>query len=90
MAPKDNFYVDLNDEVVRGAIVLHKGTLMYPPPAPATPPAAPAPPQPKPAAAKKVYHSLERVYSSTFVAVVLTSSLRCIAKVARHNKSTKY
>jgi NAD(P) transhydrogenase subunit alpha len=38
-------HINLDDEVVRGAIVLHDGKLMWPPPAPATPPTA-APPEP--------------------------------------------
>ncbi|MGB7069955.1 MAG: Re/Si-specific NAD(P)(+) transhydrogenase subunit alpha [Pyrinomonadaceae bacterium] len=36
----DGLQVDLDDQVIRGAIVLHEGTLMYPPPTP------PAPPEP--------------------------------------------
>lgn len=36
-------HIDLEDEVVRGAIVLHDGKMMWPPPAP---PAPPAPPEP--------------------------------------------
>ncbi|EPQ58348.1 NAD P transhydrogenase [Gloeophyllum trabeum ATCC 11539] len=36
------FAIDLNDEVVRGAIVVHKGTILPPAPRPAPPP----PPQP--------------------------------------------
>jgi NAD(P) transhydrogenase subunit alpha len=35
-----NLHVDLEDEVVRGAIVLHEGKMMWPPPLP------PAPPEP--------------------------------------------
>ena len=35
--------VDLEDEVVRGAIVLHNGKMMWPPPAPPTPAAPPEP-----------------------------------------------
>jgi NAD(P) transhydrogenase subunit alpha len=35
-----NLHVDLDDEVVRGAIVLHEGKMMWPPPLP------PAPPEP--------------------------------------------
>ncbi len=35
--------VDLEDEVVRGAIVLHDGKIMWPPPAPPTPAAPPEP-----------------------------------------------
>ncbi len=33
-----NLHVDLDDEVVRGAIVLHEGKTMWPPPMPAAPP----------------------------------------------------
>ena len=36
-------HVDLDDEVVRGAIVLHEGKMMWPPPAPPTPAAPPEP-----------------------------------------------
>ncbi len=35
--------VNLDDEVVRGAIVLHEGKIMWPPPAPPTPPEPPEP-----------------------------------------------
>ena len=35
--------IDLEDEVVRGAIVLHEGKMMWPPPAPPTPAAPPEP-----------------------------------------------
>ncbi|MEJ7624587.1 MAG: Re/Si-specific NAD(P)(+) transhydrogenase subunit alpha [Pyrinomonadaceae bacterium] len=38
--------IDLHDEVVRGAIVLHEGKMMWPPPAPPTPPEHVAPPEP--------------------------------------------
>uniref|UniRef100_A0A6A7FTN8 NAD(P) transhydrogenase, mitochondrial n=3 Tax=Hirondellea gigas TaxID=1518452 RepID=A0A6A7FTN8_9CRUS len=37
MTPKDDkssFYLDLEDDVVRGSMVLHKGELMWPPPPP--------------------------------------------------------
>ncbi|CAG0891215.1 unnamed protein product [Darwinula stevensoni] len=37
---KEHFYIDLNDEVVRGAIVLKGGELLWPPPPP--PPPSPA------------------------------------------------
>ena len=36
----DGLHIDLEDQVVRGAIVLHEGKMMYPPPTP------PAPPEP--------------------------------------------
>ena len=32
MGQKDHFNIDLNDEVVRGSIILNKGELMWPPP----------------------------------------------------------
>jgi H+-translocating NAD(P) transhydrogenase subunit alpha len=44
-----NFHIDLNDEVVRHALIVHEGTVVWPPPkkepppAPARPPAAAAP-----------------------------------------------
>jgi len=37
---EDGLHIDLEDQVIRGAIVLHEGKLMYPPPMP------PAPPEP--------------------------------------------
>lgn len=45
MGGAKSWHVDLDDAVVRGAIVLHEGQLVWPPPKPA---AAPAPPAPKP------------------------------------------
>lgn len=42
MGEKDHFYIDLEDEVVRGSIVLKDGQMMWPPPKPATPPPPPA------------------------------------------------
>lgn len=44
MGEKDHFDVDLEDDVVRGSIVLDQGKMMWPPPAPATPPVAPTQP----------------------------------------------
>lgn len=41
---KDHFNINLEDEVTRGAIVLHQGKLLWPPPAPKS---MPAPPPPK-------------------------------------------
>jgi NAD(P) transhydrogenase subunit alpha len=45
--------VDLEDQVVRGALVLHKGKLTYPPPVLATPPPAPEPGVPTRSTASK-------------------------------------
>lgn len=47
LGSKDHFYIDLSDDVVRGSIVLHNGTLTWPPPplkeAAPPPPSTPAP-----------------------------------------------
>lgn len=43
MTEKNNFVINLEDEVVRGSIVLHKGEVLPPPPVAAPPPAAPSP-----------------------------------------------
>ena len=42
MTEKDNFVVNLEDEVVRGSIILHKGEVLPPAPMAAPPPAAPS------------------------------------------------
>lgn len=39
-----NWHVDLNDEVIRGALVTHEGAITWPPPPLARPPEAPKPP----------------------------------------------
>lgn len=38
---QNHFYIDLEDEVVRGSIILDKGKLMWPPPKPVGPPPTP-------------------------------------------------
>ncbi|HIK14907.1 MAG TPA: Re/Si-specific NAD(P)(+) transhydrogenase subunit alpha [Leptolyngbyaceae cyanobacterium M33_DOE_097] len=43
MGGGEDYKVDVEDEVVRGALVLHNGEITYPPPKPATPPPAPTP-----------------------------------------------
>ncbi|XP_025089360.1 NAD(P) transhydrogenase, mitochondrial-like [Pomacea canaliculata] len=40
---KDHYNINLEDEVVRGSIILHEGKLMWPPPPPKVEPGAPAP-----------------------------------------------
>lgn len=47
MGGSENYTVNLEDEVVRGALILHEGKITWPPPKPSTPP---APPQPAPQA----------------------------------------
>ena len=55
---KDHYYLDMNDEVVRGSIILQNGELMWPPPKVANPSpvkaATPPPPKPKEAELKKL------------------------------------
>jgi len=52
MGKNEKYRVDVNDEVVRGALVLKEGLLMWPPPKPAAPPTPQKPPEAaKPAAA---------------------------------------
>lgn len=46
MGENGRFLVDLNDEVVRGSIVVHQGEVLPPAPRPAPPPVT-APPTPK-------------------------------------------
>lgn len=43
MGEQDHFYVDVEDDVVRGSIILNNGNLMWPPPKPVGPPPATAP-----------------------------------------------
>ncbi|MGD9904557.1 MAG: Re/Si-specific NAD(P)(+) transhydrogenase subunit alpha [Vicinamibacterales bacterium] len=49
MGGAKKFAVDENDEVVRGALVLHDGVLKWPPPKKEAPPPPPKPASPKPA-----------------------------------------
>ena len=54
MGGAKNYKIDENDEVVRGALILRDGTLMWPPPKKEAPPApAPAAASPKPPQAAK-------------------------------------
>ena len=41
MGGKGHFNIDLNDEVVRGSIILEEGQMRWPPPPTAAPPPAP-------------------------------------------------
>jgi NAD(P) transhydrogenase len=43
MSDKDSYYIDLEDEVVRGSIILHNGKLLWPPPPPKEIPVVAAP-----------------------------------------------
>jgi NAD(P) transhydrogenase subunit alpha len=50
MGGDEDYKIDVEDEVIRGALVLHKGEITFPPPKPSTPP-APSTPQPEQAVA---------------------------------------
>lgn len=52
-AASAQLHIDLDDEVIRGAIVLHEGKMMWPPPAPPTPAAPPEPGVPTKSSASK-------------------------------------
>jgi NAD(P) transhydrogenase subunit alpha len=43
MGGAENYKIDLDDEVIRGALVLHNGEITYPPPKPPAPPEASKP-----------------------------------------------
>jgi NAD(P) transhydrogenase subunit alpha len=43
MGRNDNYHIDLEDEVIRGALIVHEGEILEPPPKPAKPPEAPKP-----------------------------------------------
>lgn len=71
LGEKDHYNINLNDEVVRGSIILNKGELLYPPPPSAVP--APTPPPP----AKKEVKAVavpENPFNNT-----LKSALACTA-----------
>jgi proton-translocating NAD(P)+ transhydrogenase subunit alpha len=55
----EKFHIDMNDEVVRNAVVVHEGVVVWPPPRPELPPAPPKPASP-PAATVAVKQSKAR------------------------------
>jgi NAD(P) transhydrogenase subunit alpha len=69
------WHVNLDDEVIRGAIVLHEGRTMWPPPArtpdaAAPKPAPPKPAEPAPAAAAPITPAKKRTWIAEAVALV--------------------
>lgn len=83
MGGSEHFKVDLADEVVRGALVLHNGDITYPPPKPSTPaPAKPAQPQTiaQPVAAESAKPSQN--YNSVLMPVLLGAALLGIGLTA--------
>jgi NAD(P) transhydrogenase subunit alpha len=82
MGGAKSFHVDLEDAVVRGAIVLHEGKLVWPPPksAPANlPPAAKPMPMPVPVPPKTPVSHPWRSAAFALVAVVLLGLLGSVA-----------
>jgi len=52
MGGAEDYKIDYDDEVVRGALVLHEGKVTWPPPKPSNPSPTPSPSASKPAATK--------------------------------------
>lgn len=81
---KDHFYIDLNDEVVRGSIVLHDGKLLWPPPPPKVSAVPPPPPKPtvseaKPSVATKQEAQVPNYFKETLKkSLVYTAGLGSI------------
>jgi proton-translocating NAD(P)+ transhydrogenase len=71
MGPKDHYAIDLQDEVTRGAIVLHEGKNMFPPPVLAPLP----PPQPKQSRDTAVAVPVKSSYQSTLQTAMGTGAL---------------
>lgn len=77
MGGSQDYKVDYDDEVVRGALILHEGEVTWPAPKPATPPPAPAPAaqaQPTVVAKPKAEESSKGL-GSWFWMVLATSAL---------------
>ncbi|KAF5398139.1 Nadp transhydrogenase, partial [Paragonimus heterotremus] len=70
---KDRFYLNLEDEVVRGSLVLHDGELIWPPPAPPTPVASPPKPTPKPVVAVKLEPTPQSLFQSKLRSTLSTA-----------------
>ena len=76
-----NFHIDINDEVVRNALVVHDGTIVWPPPkkeAP-PPPARPLSPAPAPAPVAKRRTARTGLAVALAIATVLLIALGFIA-----------
>lgn len=64
LGEKQHFNINLEDEVVRGSIILHKGKLMWPPPPPPAP-VTPAVKTPTPEVEKKAEPALPNYFRNT-------------------------
>lgn len=91
---KNHFNINLNDEVVRGSIVLHNGELMWPPPAPTPPPIQQSTPKEKVEAltatpVKKEVSAFRNTLNSSLVCSAgLTTALGLGAISPNHNFTT--
>ncbi|KAL1490438.1 hypothetical protein ABEB36_013132 [Hypothenemus hampei] len=72
MGEKNHFNIDLNDEVIRGSIILEKGKLMWPPPKPTGPPAGL--PKKKDTETAKIVEILESPFKKTMNSALLTTA----------------
>lgn len=79
IGPKGHYHIDLNDEVVRGSIVLKDGELLWPPPPPKVVAAPPPPPTPVAAVAKGVKKEAE---VPDYFKATLKDSFLCTAGLA--------
>ncbi len=64
-----NYHLDLEDEVVRGSLVVHEGTVIWPPPAKPAPPAPAAAPAPKAPVAPKAAEPKSNIAGPAFAIV---------------------
>lgn len=76
MGGSEDYKIDYDDEVVRGALILHEGKVTWPPPKPATPPPAPAPaPKPVPVVAAPTAQKSENGLGGWIWMVLAASAL---------------
>ena len=64
-----NYHLDLEDEVVRGSLVVHEGKVIWPPPAKPAPPAPAAAPAPKAPVAQKAAEPKSSIAGPAFAIV---------------------
>ncbi len=69
MGGAEDYKVDFEDEVVRGALILHEGKVTWPPPKPSNP--SPAPAQSQPGTVKAVAQAAEQKSDSSFLWLIV-------------------
>lgn len=83
MGGAEKYKVDLDDEVIRGALVLHNGEITYPPPKPPAPPEAPKPaPAPVVAAEPAEPEKTSRINFGTLGLILAGIALFSLGSVA--------